>query len=181
MYERTGSFVRITKKEASIMYYSDSIMPLRKGADPRGLEFLGTPKKLLCFYITGEWNGCKHMHFNDFVERYEKELGKGNEIVYWALIHEKEAFDIRQQEYKNLRHNKWSYNKNSIPSYVNIQLIEEAVRLIVKYKPVTLNCLQESNDRCKLKFFLEQFDLEACLDNNNIACFTQALKYIGFK
>ena len=180
MNERVKNLVRINKTDAEMLYYN-------------GLGVILNTKNINPFHLVGNTSVLKYIEqkeeFSSLLNHFTFYNG---EAWYWTDKQNKEILDNRKAEYKKLKHYSQickiyniDINKpitasdwrklSSNNTYNCINIIYD---YIIKYKPVSTNCLTDRNEYNKLCAFLKTFDMDGCIQLDD---FQKVMKRVGFK
>ena len=183
MNEIVGNLIRIDKRDAEVMYYNGmGIMIIQEKINP----LHEVANKKVYRYVDGK---------KDFDKLLNEIVYYNGKVWFWAQSNNKDRLDDRRKQYKRLKSYKYMYKKfgidldkpedidrmdragiNEEHYYVNI-----IFDYIVKYKPVSINCISNKAEMQYLYTFLESFDNEGYLIGDNIAKTVYVMKETGFK
>lgn len=180
MNEVVGKLIRVDKRTAEIMYYngmgitlnSKNISPLHKGCDGILISYSNNNEKFE--YLLN--------HFTYY----------NGEAWFWADINNKKILDERKEQYRKLKSYKQTcaFYKIDINKQISHNEMHKLVTddifkciniiydYIIKYKPVSIDCITNELEKEQLKQFLKQFSLQEEL---NSSVMIKIMKYIGFR
>ncbi|MBO5390180.1 MAG: hypothetical protein J6A59_18960 [Lachnospiraceae bacterium] len=180
MNEVVGKFIRVDKRTAEMMYYngmgiilnSKNNNPLHKGCDGILVNYSNNNERFE--------NLLNHFTFNN------------GEAWFWADVNNKAILDKRKEQYRKLKSYRQTcaFYKIDINKQISHDAMHKLVTddifeyiniiydYIIKYKPVSINCLTDKKDIMQLDCFLKQFKLDEEIYYTQLF---KIMKQVGFK
>ena len=183
MYETAGKLIRVDKKDAEVMYYN-------------GMGIMIVQQKINPLHEVANKTVYKYSELKrDFDKLLNETEYYNGKVWFWAESNNKGRLDDRRKQYRRLKSYKEMYKKYGIdldnPADVdrmnNKGINEEHYYVnvvfdyIIKYKPVSINCLSNPSEMEYLYKFLESFDYEGYLLDNNRDKTMSVMRSMGFR